>query len=136
MTECKMNYLWVFLGGGLGSVARLACSGFIARHLGETFPWGTLLVNVSGSLVIGWFASMTAPEGRWMVSPSFRQFFMIGICGGYTTFSSFSLQTLNLIQDGQWFKAVANTVLSFVLCMVAVWLGYWLGTTISSTKGF
>lgn len=71
-----------------------------------------------------------------MVSPSFRQFFMIGICGGYTTFSSFSLQTLNLIQDGQWFKAVANTVLSFVLCMVAVWLGYWLGTTISSTKGF
>lgn len=131
-----MSYLWVFLGGGLGSVARLACSGFVARHLGETFPWGTLLVNVSGSLLIGWFAGLTAPEGRWLASPATRQFFMIGLCGGYTTFSSFSLQTLHLIEDGQWFKAGSNAVLSVVLCMVAVWLGHWLGAGLHSPKGF
>ena len=129
------NWLWVFLGGGLGSVARYGCSGLVAGRVGETFPWGTLAVNVSGSFAIGLFAALTAPDGRWMVSPSFRVFFMLGICGGYTTFSSFSLQTLSLAQDGEWAKAGANAVLSMVLCLVAVWLGYGLAAGFHPTKG-
>lgn len=130
-----MSYLWIFLGGGLGSIARFAASGLAARHVGETFPWGTLLVNVSGSFIIGWFATATAPEGRWLVAPSFREFFMLGICGGYTTFSSFSLQTLTLVEDGQWFKAGANAALSLFLCLAAVWLGHLLALSLYPTKG-
>lgn len=130
-----MSYLWIFLGSGLGGVARFAGSGFIARQFGETFPWGTLLVNVTGSFIIGWFATLTGTEGRWLVSPSARQFVMIGICGGYTTFSSFSLQTLALARDGEWFKAGANSVLSLVCCLVAVWLGHLLAASLNSAKG-
>lgn len=130
-----MSYFWVFLGGGLGSVARFAGSGFAARHFGETFPWGTLLVNVSGSFVIGLVATLTAPDGRWLAGPSARQFVMFGLCGGYTTFSSFSLQTLNLAREGEWVRAGANAVLSFALCMVAVWLGHMLAAALNSPKG-
>ena len=98
-----LGYLWVAIGGALGSVARYWFSGVVARHFGETFPWGTVLVNITGSFVIGFFATLTAPDGRWLVPDWFRQqFFMLGICGGYTTFSSFSLQTLNLIEDGTY----------------------------------
>ena len=81
-------------------------------------------MNVTGSFIIGLFAALTDPEGRFLASPSFREFFMIGICGGYTTFSSFSLQTLALAQDGEWFRAGANAIASFTLCLVAVWIGY------------
>ena len=130
-----MSYFWIFLGGGLGSIARFAGSGFIARHFGETFPWGTLLVNVTGSFIIGFFATLTDSGGRWLVAPSARQFVMLGICGGYTTFSSFSLQTLNLARDGEWFRAGANATLSFVLCLVAVWLGHVLAAYLNSTQG-
>ena len=127
------NALWIFVGGGLGSLARWGFSGWIAHTIGETFPWGTLLVNISGSFVIGLFATLTGPDGRWLVPGSFRQFFMLGICGGYTTFSSFSLQTLTLAEDGQWFKATANSVLSLVLCLLGVWLGHLLATAINSS---
>ena len=130
-----MSYFWVFIGGGLGSMARFAFSGWIARQFGETFPWGTLLVNVSGSFLIGLFATLTSPEGRWLVPGLWRQFFMLGICGGYTTFSSFSLQTLRLAEEGQWFKAGANSVLSLVLCLLAVWLGHILALNINAMKG-
>ena len=130
-----LNAVWLFLGGGLGTLARWGASGFIARHWGETFPLGTLVVNVTGSFIIGLFAALTGPEGRWLVSPSFRQCFMLGVCGGYTTFSSFSLQTLTLAEDGQWFKAGANSVLSLVLCLVAVWLGDAMAVFLNSTKG-
>ena len=126
---------WIFVGGGLGSVARWGVSGLVANRVGETFPWGTLLINVSGSFVIGLFATVTGPEGRWMAPVSFRQFFMLGICGGYTTFSSFSLQTLSLAEDGQWFKAGANAVLSLVLCLVGVWLGLLLAGNLNAMKG-
>ena len=127
------NALWIFIGGGLGSLARWGASGWIANTIGQTFPWGTLVVNVSGSFIIGLFAAATGPEGRWMAPATFRQFFMLGICGGYTTFSSFSLQTLNLAEDGQWFKAGANSVLSLVLCFVGVWLGPLLGSLLNSS---
>jgi fluoride exporter len=118
-----LNYISVMLGGALGTGARFWVSGFVAEQAGELFPLGTLVVNVSGSLVIGFFAALTDPEGRIFVPPGFREFFMIGVCGGYTTFSSFSLQTLDLIRDGDWFKASLNMLLSFACCLTAVWLG-------------
>ena len=129
------NALWIFIGGSLGTLARWGLSGFVANRIGETFPWGTLFINVSGSFVIGLFAGATGPEGRWMAPPSLRQFFMLGICGGYTTFSSFSLQTLNLAEDGEWFKAGGNAVLSLVLCLLGVWLGHVLALELNSMKG-
>lgn len=119
-----LNYVLVAVGGALGSIARFWVSGVIANRFGESFPWGTLIVNVSGSFAIGLFATLTAPEGRWLVGPFGRNFFMAGVCGGYTTFSSFSLQTLALAQDEEWFYAGANAVLSLVSCLVAVWLGH------------
>ncbi len=130
-----MSYLWIAVGGALGSVARFWCSGLAARHFGETFPWGTLLVNVAGSFAIGFFAALTAPDGRWLVPSRFREFFMIGVCGGYTTFSSFSIQTLSLVEDGEWFRAGANVVLSVVLCLGAVWLGHVAALSLNSVKG-
>ncbi len=130
-----LSYLWVALGGALGSVARFWFSGVVARRFGETFPWGTLLVNVSGCFVIGFFATATAPDGRWLAPASLRTFFMVGICGGYTTFSSFSLQTLTLADDGEWLLAGANVAGSVVLCLVAVWLGHLLALALGSTKG-
>ncbi len=128
------DYLWVGLGGALGSVARFWVSGLVARQFGETFPWGTLAVNVSGSLVIGLFGALTGPDGRWLVPSWFRQsFFMLGLCGGYTTFSSFSMQTLSLAQLGEWFDAGSNIVLSVVCCLVAVWLGHGMGMMLNAT---
>ncbi|MEI6654936.1 MAG: fluoride efflux transporter CrcB [Verrucomicrobiota bacterium] len=118
------TYFLVALGSGLGGLARFAISGCVARQWGETLPWGTLLVNVSGSFLIGFFATLTEPGGRVFVSGHGRQFFMTGLMGGYTTFSSFSLQTLTLARDGQWLHAGANSVASLVLCLVAVWLGH------------
>ena len=129
------NALWIFIGSGLGGLARWGASGFFADRFGQTFPWGTLIVNVSGSFVIGLFVTLTAPDGRFFVSGTFRQFFMFGICGGYTTFSSFSLQTLNLAEDGQWFRAGGNAVLSLILCLAGVWLGHVIALGINSTKG-
>jgi len=130
-----LAYLWVAIGGALGSVSRFWLSGFVAERYGETFPWGTIVINVTGSFVIGVFAAFTDPDGRVLASPGFRQFFMIGVCGGYTTFSSFSLQTLNLLRDREWFYAGGNVILSVVLCMIAVWFGYLLGAVFNSMKG-
>ena len=128
-------YLLVAFGGALGSVARFWFSGFIADRMGGTFPWGTLLVNISGSFVIGFFSTVTGPEGRWLAQSNTRIFFMTGICGGYTTFSSFSLQTLDLARGGEWFRAGMNCVASLALCLLAVWLGHVLAAAINSTKG-
>ncbi|MDB6122342.1 MAG: CrcB protein [Pedosphaera sp.] len=141
MSPTLWTYSLIAFGGALGSVARFWFSGFIAhqsaKHFlwGETFPWGTLLVNITGSFVIGFFATLTGPDGRWLISSPGRQFFMIGICGGYTTFSSFSLQTLELMREGDWLKAGVNSVASLVLCLIAVWLGHILAMGINSTKG-
>ena len=119
-----VNYLWVGLGSALGGMARYGCSGLAARYMGATFPWGTLIVNVSGSLIIGFLATLALADGRLLISPDARAFLMIGICGGFTTFSSLSLETLNLARDGEWLWASANVVLSVTLCLVAVWLGH------------
>ncbi len=129
-----VEYLSVAAGGALGSMARYAFSGVVARHFGETFPWGTVLVNISGSFVIGLFGTLTGPDGRWLVPQWFRQqFFMLGVCGGYTTFSSFSLQTLNLVQDGEWLYASGNVLVSVLSCLAAVWFGHLAAVAINSS---
>jgi CrcB protein len=119
-----MPVLWVALGGALGSVARYGCASLAARWIGPTLPWGTLFVNVTGSLAIGFLATLMAPDGRLLASPDTRAFVLIGILGGFTTFSSFSLETLKLARDGEWLWASANVVGSVVLCLAAVWLGH------------
>ncbi|MEW6161075.1 MAG: fluoride efflux transporter CrcB [Verrucomicrobiota bacterium] len=130
-----LSYLCIGLGSALGGMLRYWISGLVAERYGESFPLGTLIVNVSGSFLIGFLATLTAPDGRWLMAPLARQFFMIGLLGGYTTFSSFSLQTLNLIRDGEWLYAGLNSILSLALCLIAVWLGHAAAAGINSIKG-
>lgn len=118
-----MVYVWVAVGGALGSVFRFMLSGLVGRFAGEAMPWGTLTVNIVGSFVIGWFASATTSGGRVFATPEFRTFVMVGLCGGFTTFSSFSLQTLALFEDGAPVRAIANIIASVALCLFFVWLG-------------
>jgi CrcB protein len=118
-----LEYILVMVGGALGTGARFWVSGFVAERGGELFPLGTLVVNITGSFAVGFLAAFMDPQGFFLMSPRLRQFLMIGVCGGYTTFSSFSLQTLDLVRDGDWFKAGLNTLLSVVCCLAAVWLG-------------
>lgn len=115
--------VWVAVGGALGSVFRFILSGLVGRFAGEAMPWGTLTVNVIGSFVIGWFAAATTSGGRLFATLELRTFVMVGLCGGFTTFSSFSLQTLALFDDGAPARAIANIVASVALCLVFVWLG-------------
>jgi fluoride exporter len=130
-----VTYFWIALGGALGSVARFWVSETIMHRTGSLIPWGTIIVNISGSFIIGVLAAMGQVEGRWLATPSARQFLMIGVCGGYTTFSSFSLQTLNLAREGQWLAVGANILLSVVLCLLAVWLGYLFGAWLNGPRG-
>jgi CrcB protein len=130
-----MIYLWVAVGSALGGVSRFWLSGVAATAFGETFPWGTLFVNVTGSFLIGLFATLTEPDGRFFIATNPRQFVLTGFLGGYTTFSSFSLQTLALARDGEWGWAGANVVGSVILCLVGVWLGYIAGASINALKG-
>jgi len=126
LEQCRLKteYLWIALGSALGGVARYWLSGVVARRFGESFPVGTLIVNVTGSFVIGFVATLTDPGGRLLMSVTTRQFIMVGVLGGYTTFSSFSLQTLNLARDGEWLYACANVVLSVMFCLLSVWCGH------------
>ena len=127
-------YFWIAIGSALGGMARYGCSGLAARLISETFPWGTLIVNVLGSFIIGFFATLTGPDGRIYVGSLTRQFVMLGFCGGYTTFSSFSIQTLNLMEDGEWLRAAGNIGGSVVLCLFAVWIGSLLAASLNSMK--
>lgn len=122
------NYIMVAIGGALGSMARLWVSTIVTERVTETFPLGTLVVNVTGSFLIGLFAGMF----RSGASTTSRAFLMTGICGGYTTFSSFSLQNLQLLENGNYYYAAVNTALSLLLCMVGVWVGYIFGNTVSA----
>lgn len=119
-----VTYLCVALGSAIGGTLRFWLSGAIGQRIGETFPWGTIVVNVTGSFVIGFFGTLTGPDGRLFVSSDARTFVMVGICGGYTTFSSFSLQTLNLARGGEWLWAGGNVAISVLLCLASVWLGH------------
>jgi fluoride exporter len=134
MANTAILYCWIALGSAIGGAARYWCTGFAARILGETFPWGTLCVNVAGSFIIGFFATLTGPDGRVFASTTTRQFAMVGLLGGYTTFSSFSLQTLNLVQDSEWLQAGGNIVGSVVLCLLGVWLGHILAASLNAMR--
>jgi CrcB protein len=120
-------YLWVALGSALGGVGRVWVGGLAARHLDTGFPWGTLLVNILGSFAIGLLAALTQAGGRLEAPPHVRQFLMAGVLGGFTTFSAFSLQTLELLRGGDWPRALANILASLVLCLAAVAIGHHLG---------
>lgn len=123
-----LTYLLVALGGAIGSIARLWLSVQVGLLTGLRFPWGTILVNILGSLVIGFVAALTGPSGRVAAPVEAQAFVMVGLCGGFTTFSAFSLQTLELARDGRLLLAGANIALSVVLCLLAVAIGHWLAT--------
>ena len=127
--------LWIALGGAIGSVMRYWLAELVATLIESPFPWATMIANVTGSFIIGFYATLTGPEGRILATPVARQFVMVGICGGYTTFSAFSLQTLTLAQDGDWLRAGANVGASVALCLVAVWLGHVAAAAINAMKG-
>ena len=124
MWDTTGSYVSVALGSIVGGVARYLVSVLFLSELGGGFPWGTLFVNVTGSFIIGFYATLTSPDGRLFVSPRQRQFVMVGICGGYTTFSAFSLETLRLVQSGDIRAASLNLSVSVVGWMTAVWLGH------------
>jgi fluoride exporter len=120
-----MSYLWVLVGSGLGGLLRFVI-GKLALPIDMSigFPIGTVLINIIGSFVIGYFGTLTLHTGKYAVSENMRIFVMIGICGGFTTFSSFSLQTFDLARSGAWGRALANIILSVVLCVAAVAAGH------------
>lgn len=120
-----MNFILVFLGGGIGASARYWMQGAVHRMAGAGFPYGTLAVNVLGSLLIGILMSLF--EERFVVNPSLRVFLTIGILGGFTTFSSFSYETMALLRDGSFALGLSNISSSIVLCLGATWLGMVLG---------
>jgi CrcB protein len=115
--------VYVILGGAIGTFARYAIS-VLALPISRQLPWGTILINITGCALIGFFGTLTLAHGRYPVSENVRLFVMTGICGGYTTFSAFSLQTLDLARNGAPTKALLNVVLSVVLCVAAVSLGH------------
>jgi len=118
-------YLLVGVGGALGSVARAGMTDLVTRWIGNGFPFGTLVVNVMGAILMGLLAGYGETEpGRLIFSPGARTFLMIGVLGGYTTFSSFSLQTFLLMEQGNWIGAFLNVFLSVLLCVVGIWLGF------------
>lgn len=130
-----MTYLLIALGSALGGVARYACAGWAAAPFGEAFPFGTLIVNVAGSFLIGLVAGLSGPDSRFLIAPDTRHFLMAGFCGGFTTFSAFSLQTLTLVREGALAQAGANIILSVFLCLLATWLGFQAAALISAAKG-
>ena len=127
------SYLWVATGSALGGVVRHWCSVAGVRLLGETFPWATLFVNVTGSLLIGIIAALIARDGR-IPATTARDFLMVGVLGGFTTFSAFSLQTLQLMQTERWLHAGLYIAASVLLCLIAVWAGYVAALSLNGIK--
>src|SRR5277367_5226643 len=121
LTTC----LLVALGGAIGTLARYLIS-VAALPISRSLPWGTIGINILGSFIIGLFGTLTLAHGRFPVSENARLFVMVGLCGGFTTFSSFSLQTLDLMRNGAMGRAAINIVASVVLCVAAVAAGHLL----------
>ena len=122
--------LYVAAGGAVGSLARYLMS-IWALPVSRDLPWGTIGINAAGSFIIGFFGTLTLAHGRYPVSENWRLFAMVGVCGGFTTFSSFSLQTLDLIRTGAMLRAGANIVASVVLCVAAVAFGHFLAAQLN-----
>lgn len=125
----------IALGSIIGSVLRWLASLGLHAAFGDAFPWGTLFVNVTGSFAIGLYAALTGPDGRMFVGPRMRQLVMTGICGGYTTFSVFSLETLRFLQTGALVQAGLNIAVSVVTWLAAVWAGDALASRLNRLKG-
>jgi CrcB protein len=128
-------YLAVGLGSGIGAVARYLCSLGLIAMLGDGFPWGTLAVNIVGSFIIGLYATLTEPDGRIFARATTRQFVLAGFCGGFTTFSIFSLETLRLAEAGSLTLASVNVATSVVLWLAAVGAGFRLAQRLNRLKG-
>jgi fluoride exporter len=124
-------YALVALGASIGGVFRALASLGVLELTPAGFPWGTLLVNAVGSLAIGFYATLTEPGGRVFASARQRQFVMTGICGGFTTFSLFSLETLQLLHGAGWSATAMHVTASVVIWLVSVWLGYRLAARIN-----
>jgi fluoride exporter len=118
-----LTTLWIGLGGALGTIARYWIA-IWALPLSRSLPWGTIGINISGSFIIGFVGTLTLMQGRYPLPETGRLFVMVGLCGGFTTFSAFSLQTLDLIRNGAWARALINIVASVVLCLLAVAAGH------------
>jgi CrcB protein len=131
--ETAILYACVAAGGVLGSVARWLASLAISAVGG--FPLATLFVNITGSFIIGFYSTISGPDGRLFASTRQRQFVMTGFCGGYTTFSSFSLESFRLLHGGMTKTALLNIAVSVVTWLVAVWLGHMLASRLNRLKG-
>ena len=119
-----LTYALIGLGGAIGSLLRAWIGVLMVALTGPAFPWGTILINILGSALIGFFGTLTATDGRFAVPSEARAFVMVGVCGGFTTFSSFSLQTFDLARDGRPGQALANVALSILLCVGGVAAGH------------
>ena len=119
-------YAWVSLGAILGGLARYFVS--LVLGTGPGFPWASLFINASGSLIIGFYATLTGPDGRMLARPEHRQFVMTGFCGGYTTFSTFSLETFRLFHGGMKYTAFGYIAASIVCWLASVWLGHMIAS--------
>jgi CrcB protein len=126
-------YAWVVAGSVLGGVARYLVSVLLPAISG--FPLATLFVNVTGSFIIGFYSTLSGPDGRLFATTRQRQFVMTGFCGGYTTFSAFSLDTFRLLHGGMKNIALSYIAVSVVTWLVAVWLGHWLASRLNRLKG-
>lgn len=124
------NCIIVMAGGALGTLARYVVS-VLALPVSGRLPWGTIVINITGSLLIGFFGTLTLAGGRYPAPESVRLFVMIGVCGGYTTFSSFSLQTFDLMRSGGLARAGVNIVISVALCVAAVAAGHLLAARLN-----
>lgn len=120
----------IMVGGALGTLLRYAMSVW-ALPFSQNLPWGTIVINILGSFLIAFFGTLTLAGGRFPVSDNMRLFVMVGFCGGYTTFSSFSLQTLDLMRAGALSRAAINIVASVILCLGAVALGHALASRLN-----
>lgn len=127
-----LAYGYVALGGAIGTVLRFGLNRWLTFLLGDALPWGTILINISGSFAIGLFAAFFESGARSTVPLELRQFVLVGLCGGFTTFSSFSLQTLVLLNAGEAGRALLNVALSVVICLIAVGLGYSLPSALTA----
>ncbi|MDQ8731033.1 fluoride efflux transporter CrcB [Bradyrhizobium sp. LHD-71] len=133
LNKTAQLYGWVALGSVLGGIARYLVS--IALQFGPAFPWATLFVNVSGSFIIGFYATLSGPDGRLFARAAQRQFVMTGFCGGYTTFSTFSLETFRLLEAGLAGAALMNISASVVASLLAVWIGHILADRLNRIRG-